>query len=132
VKFILQGGFYIKRTLRIIAIACIFLIAFSTTAFAEPAPPVSSAQIVDAYIGTDGNVYITVQVTGYGDPTAFWDSGLVTDYDSQTIGSPIVTGFYYTYNCGEAIIGTHTFKFSVRSYNYPWNTLSASGTFTIS
>lgn len=120
-----------KRTLRILSVVCILLIAFSTTTFAAPAPPVSSANIIDAYIGTDGNVYIAVQVTGYGSPSATWD-GVTADYDIQTIGKPTVTGFYYTFNCGEATIGSHTFKFSITSHNSPWNTVSLSETFTIS
>ncbi len=122
-----------KRTLRVLSIVCILLIAFSTTAFAEPAPPVSSAQFYDAYIGTDGNVYIAVEVAGYGSSIrATWDGSAINDYDTNYIGKPIVTGFIYTFNCGQATLGSHPFTFSITSLNYPWNTVSLSDTFTIS
>ncbi|WP_024831618.1 DUF4879 domain-containing protein [Ruminiclostridium josui] len=122
-----------KRTLRVLSVVCILLIAFSTTAFAAPAPPVSSAQFYDAYIGDDGNVYIAVEVTGYGSTRrATWDGNTVNDYDIEYIGSSPVTGFIYTYNCGPATIGSHPFTFSITSSNYPWNTVNLSATFTIS
>jgi len=121
-----------KRTFRALSVVLILLVVFSATAFAAPAPPVSQVQITGASINSDGNVYVTVRVTGYGQPFATWDGGQITDYDIQTIGKPTVTGFYYIYNCGKAVKGSHTFKFSIRSFNSPWNTLNVSGTYTIS
>lgn len=83
-----------------------------------PAPQVSSVQVAQAYI-ENGHLMVPVVVAGYGSPTATLNERSITNFTSQTIGKPVVTGFLYTFDCGVATVGTHRFYVSVRSTNFP-------------
>ncbi|RCX19423.1 hypothetical protein DFR58_103168 [Anaerobacterium chartisolvens] len=96
-----------------------------------PAPPVTNVGITNAFI-QNGNVYVEVTVIGYGDQYAYYDSSRVTSYTTVYLGSYEVYGFVYTYNCGPATVGSHSFSFRTTSFNSPWNTMTASATLTIS
>lgn len=99
----------------------------------EPAPPVSSAKVVGAEIKSDGYVYVTVQVAGYGKNIyATYDGMQCTLVSTTPIGRPIVTGFLYEMKCGPATVGSHNFTFRITSTNSPWNTVTTSSVITIS
>lgn len=98
----------------------------------EPAPPITSAVITDILLDdSTGNVYAIVQVTGYGSTYGYIDGSRVNLIDSVTIGSPIVTGFLYLFDCGVLSKGSHTFRYSGTSYNSPWNTVNTQVTFQV-
>lgn len=149
-----------KKITRFITAVLILCLAFSTVAFAaeritvkkvngaqqyfndkfgesgiqtrDPAPPITSATIVDILLDDSNNhVYAIVQVTGYGSAYGYIDGMGVSLVDSAPIGSPVVTGFFYLFDCGVLSSGTHTFRYSGTSYNSPWNTVSAQATFSV-
>lgn len=98
----------------------------------EPAPPITSATILDILLDdSTGNVYAIVQVAGYGSTYGYIDGVRVDLIDVEPIGSPIVTGFLYLFDCGVLSSGSHTFRYSGTSYNRPWNTVSAQATFDV-
>ena len=98
-----------------------------------PAAPVTGLAVSAIKIGTDGYVYVTVAVTGYGKNNyCTWDNMQATLSSTGTDGRPIVQVNYLTYKCGLATIGDHKFYFRTTSCNSPWNTESISGTITIS
>lgn len=98
-----------------------------------PAPPVTGLSISNARIRSDGYVYITVAVRGYGKNNyCTWDNMQATLDKVGTDGKPIVEVNYLTYKCGRATVGEHSFYFRTTSANSPWNTESLSTTFSIS
>lgn len=98
----------------------------------EPAPPITSATIVDILQDTDtGRVYAVVDVVGYGYAYGYIDGVKVELYSSTPVGSPIVTGFRYIFDCGVLSSGTHTFRYSGTSYNRPWNTVNTQVSFPV-
>lgn len=98
----------------------------------EPAAPVSSAKVVGAEIKSDGYVYVTVQVAGYGKNIySTYDGTQCTLASTATIGRPIVTGFLYEMKCAPATVGSHNFTFRITSVNSPWNTVSTSSVITV-
>lgn len=152
-----------KRIFKMLSLAMALVMCFSVTAFAaetngaekheitftegdmvneqdgdvimprEPAAPVSSAKVVGAEIKSDGYVYVTVQVAGYGKNIyATYDGTQCTLASTTTIGRPIVTGFLYEMKCAPATVGSHNFTFKITSVNSPWNTVSTSSVITIS
>lgn len=154
------GGNYMKKISRLITTVLVLCMAFSTVAFAaettsitevndaqayfndkagepgiqsrEPAPPITSATITDILLDdSNGHVYAIVQVAGYGSAYGYIDGTRVTLADSATIGSPVVTGFIYLFDCGVLSSGSHTFRYSGTSYNSPWNTVSTQITFQV-
>ncbi|MBU5477945.1 YolA family protein [Eubacterium sp. MSJ-13] len=102
-----------------------------------PAAAVSSVTIVseEAYINSKGNVIIPVYIVGYGhNEIAKWDATkakYVKDI-TYTRADRVVYAFKQYWNCGKAVAGKHTFKFSTTSINSPWNTVSAIAQFKIS
>lgn len=154
------GDNYMKKISRLITTVLVLCMAFSTVAFAaettsitevndaqayfndkagEPriqlrasAPPITSATITDILLDdSNGHVYAIVRVAGYGSAYGYIDGTRVTLSDSETIGSPVVTGFIYRFDCGVLSSGSHTFRYSGTSYNRPWNTVSTQVTFTV-
>lgn len=98
----------------------------------EPAPPITSATIINILQDTDtGNVYVLVEVAGYGSTFGYLDGSRVPLYKTENIGSPVVTGFVYWFDCGVLSSGTYTFRYSGTSYNKPWNTVNQEITFTV-
>lgn len=150
-----------KKISRLITVVLALCMAFSTVAFAaesemsvtevsdiqmyvsemagevgiqprEPAPPISGATITDILQDTNtGRVYAVVEVTGYGYAYGYIDGTKVELYDSTPVGSPIVTGFIYIFDCGVLSSGSHTFRYSGTSYNRPWNTVNRQVTFNV-
>ena len=79
----------------------------------EPAAPITSATITDILQDTDtGRVYAVVEVVGYGYAYGYIDGTKVELYDSTPVGSPVVTGFIYIFDCGVLSSGSHTFRYS--------------------
>lgn len=96
------------------------------------APAVSSVKVVAANIKSDGYVYVTVQVAGYGKNIYTTYDGIQCTVSSTTsVGSPIVTGFLYEVKCAKAVVGSHNFTFKITSVNSPWNTMSTSSVITV-
>lgn len=150
-----------KKFVRIITLIMILCMSFSTVALAadsvmsvtevsdvqayfqskadgcgiesrQPAPPITSATITDILLDdSTGHVYAIVEVTGYGSTFGYIDGTRVNLVDSATIGSPVVTGFIYLFDCGVLLSGNHTFKYSGTSYNSPWNTVNRQVTFQV-
>ena len=150
-----------KKISRLITVVLALCMAFSTVAFAaepemsvkevsdiqtyvsemagevgiqprEPAAPISGATITDILQDTDtGRVYAVVEVTGYGYAYGYIDGTKVALYDEIPVGSPIVTGFIYIFDCGVLSSGSHTFRYSGTSYNRPWNTVNRQVTFDV-
>ncbi|MDE6234077.1 MAG: hypothetical protein K2M60_12145 [Lachnospiraceae bacterium] len=150
-----------KKISRLLTVVFVLCMAFSTVAFAaepemsamegsdiqlyaseiadevsieprEPAAPLSRATITDIYMDTDtGRVYADVEVVGYGSTFGYINGSRVSLSASKPIGSPIVTGFKFTFDCGVLSSGTYTFRYSGTSYNRPWNTISVEATFTV-
>lgn len=151
-----------KKILKILSLTMIMVMAFSTTAFAAenqsekkvlisditiqseetaekdgiepkaPAAPVTALAVSEAKIGSNGYVYVTVAVTGYGKNNyCTWDGIQATLSSVGTDGKPIVEVNYLTYKCGYATVGEHQFYFRTTSVNSPWNTESISGTITV-
>lgn len=151
-----------KKLRRILAFTFAFVMMFSMTAFAAengsdkgtdikldsvkhsdeegvtpygPAPTVSSVTIEGAYIDGNGDVIVQVYIVGYGhDEVAKWDgvSATLEDEDLITGTGNVVYAFRQYWNCGPAVVGTHTFTYSTTSINFPHNTVSASAQFTVS
>ena len=97
------------------------------------APAVTSVKVVDAQIKSDGYVYVSVQVAGYGKNIHATYDGMQCSVSSTTsVGRPIVTGYIYEVKCAEAVVGAHKFTFEITSINYPWNTVSTSSVITVS
>lgn len=143
-----------KKITRLITVVLALCMAFSTVAFAaepemsvtevsdiqtyvseiagevgiEPrdaAPPITDADIIDILQDTDtGEIYVVVEVVGYGSTYGYIDGTRTDDYTITPVGSPIVTGFIYIFNCGVLSSGSHTFRYSGTSYNRPWNTVN--------
>lgn len=98
----------------------------------EPAPPISGATITDILQDTDtGRIYAVVKVTGYGSTFGYIDGTRVSLYSSTPVGSPVVTGWIYIFDCGVLSSGSHTFRYSGTSYNRPWNTVNRQVTFVV-
>lgn len=98
-----------------------------------PAPAVSSVQVVGATIKSDGCVYVTVNVVGYGKNIYSTYDGMQYYVSSSTpVGSPVVTGYRYEVKCAPATVGNHNFTFRITSVNSPWNTMSTSAVITVS
>lgn len=98
----------------------------------DAAPAISSATIEDILIDDDtGNVYAIVSVTGYGSAYGYIDGASVSLLQSTPVGSPVVTGFVYIFDCGVLSSGSHTFRYSGTSYNKPWNTVNRTATFNV-
>lgn len=150
-----------KKLRRILAFTFAFVMMFSMTAFAaengsdkgtdikldsveysnegvtpyEPAPTVSSVKIEGAYIDGNGDVIVQVYIVGYGhNEVAKWDGVNAKMIDEKLITGTgnIVYAFRQYWNCGPAVVGTHTFTFSTTSINFPHNTVNASAQFTVS
>lgn len=152
-----------KKIRGIISLALVFALCFSTTAFAaendfsdeknelsvtidtsetvenstnptrDPAPAVSSVQAISATIKSDGYVYVTVRVIGYGSNIYSTYDGMQVYVSSSTpLGSPVVYGFDYEVKCAPAAVGNHSFYFRIRSVNSPWNTMDTSETIIVS
>lgn len=145
-----------KKFLKIIPVATILALSFSTNAFAGedtivtinnnefskedklnkemrgPAAPVTDVSIVSASVNTNTGhlfvtVFVTVRVIGYGDQFCWFDGGLVKDFTTKMLGNYEVYSFNYTYNCGVVRPNsTHTFKFQTTPHNSPWNTETVS------
>jgi hypothetical protein len=98
-----------------------------------PAQPVTDISLWNVYIGADNNVYVVVDITGYGNRYVTYDgySSWANLTSIQPIGNPVKT-FRETYNCGLAIVGSHSFYIQSKSANLPWNTMSRTYNFTIS
>ena len=65
-----------------------------------PAPAVSSVKVVAAQIKSDGYVYVTVQVAGYGKNIyATYDGSQCYVSSTTSVGRPIVTGYLYEVKC---------------------------------
>lgn len=150
-----------KKISRIITLVFVLCMAFSTVAFAaesemtlteisgideyissmdgepgiesrEAAPPITSATIFDILQDTDtGRIYAVVDVVGYGYAYGYIDGTRVDLHSSTPVGSPIVTGFRYVFDCGVLSSGTHTFRYSGTSYNRPWNTVNTQASFQV-
>lgn len=150
-----------KKISRFITVVLALCMAFSTVAFAaepemsvtevsdiqmyvsemvgevgiqprEPAPPISGATITDILQDTDtGRIYAVVEVTGYGSTFGYIDGTRVSLYSSTPVGSPVVTGWIYIFDCGVLSSGSHTFRYSGTSYNRPWNTVNRQVTFVV-
>ena len=146
-----------KKISRLVTLVLALCMAFSTVAFAaepemsitevsdiqqyvsekagevgieprEPAAPITSATITDILQDTEtGKIYAVVEVVGYG----YIDGTKVELYDSTPVGSPVVTGFIYIFDCGVLSSGSHTFRYSGTSYNRPWNTVNRQVTFNV-
>lgn len=156
-----NGGKNMKKLAKLITLVMVLCMSFSTVAFAaeptmsvtevsdvqeyfqskatgsgiesrEPAPPITSATITDILLDdSTGHVYAIVEVAGYGSTFGYIDGTRVDLIDSATIGSPIVTGFIYLFDCGVLSSGSHTFRYSGTSYNSPWNTVNRQVTFQV-
>lgn len=75
-----------------------------------PAPAVSSVKVVAAQIKSDGYVYVTVQVAGYGKNIyATYDGSQCYVSSTTSVGRPIVTGYLYEVKCAKAVVGSHNF-----------------------
>lgn len=151
----------LKKIRRALALTLAFVMMFSMTAFAAekdndkgtdikldgieysyegattrgPAPTVSSVKIEGAYIDNSGNVIVQVYIVGYGhNEIAKWDgrSATLADEDLITGTGNVVYAFRQYWNCGPAVVGTHTFTYSTTSINFPYNTVSANAQFTVS
>ena len=151
----------LKKIRRALALTLAFVMMFSMTAFAAekgndkgtgikldnveyshdgvtargPAPTVSSVKIEGAYIDNSGDVIVVVYVVGYGhNEIAKWDgrSATLEDEDLITGTGNVVYAFRQYWNCGPAVVGTHTFTYSTTSINFPHNTVSANAQFTVS
>lgn len=150
-----------KKISRLLTVVFVLCMVFSTVAFAaepemsvteisgieqyvsdmagevgvEPrdsAPPITRAEIVDILQDTDtGRVYAVVDVVGYGYAYGYIDGARVDLYSSTPVGSPVVTGFRYIFDCGVLSSGTHTFRYSGTSYNRPWNTVNVQASFPV-
>ncbi len=97
-----------------------------------PAPAVSSVKVVAAQIKSDGYVYVTVQVAGYGKNIyATYDGSQCYVSSTTSVGKPIVTGYLYEVKCAKAVVGSHNFTFRITSVNSPWNTMSTSSIITV-
>lgn len=148
-----------KKISKLLACALVLCMGFSTVAFAAEdevtveenlqqefsdytneveivplaaAPPITRAAITDIKqeIST-GTVYAYVDVTGYGSTFGYLDGVRVPLSKTTNVGSPVVTGFRYEFNCGVLSSGTYTFRYSGTSYNKPWNTVNLEVTFTV-
>lgn len=98
----------------------------------EPAAPITGATITDILQDTNtGRIYAVVEVVGYGYAYGYINGSKVDLYSSTPVGSPIVTGFVYIFDCGVLSSGSHTFRYSGTSYNRPWNTVSRQVTFNV-
>jgi len=98
-----------------------------------PAIPVSNVQYVGGRIGSNGNVYITMLISGQGSYYATWDGIQVKNYQYVgTIGTNPVTGFYAEFDCGKAYVGNHTFYLKATSFNHPYGWASRTVNITIS
>lgn len=151
----------LRKIRRALALTLAFVMMFSMTAFAAekgtdkgtdikldnveyshdgattrgPAPTVSSVKIEGAYIDNSGNVIVQVYVVGYGhNEIAKWDgkNATLADEDLITGTGNVVYAFRQYWNCGPAVVGTHTFTYSTTSINPPHNTVSANAQFTVS
>jgi hypothetical protein len=151
----------LKKIRRALALTLAFVMMFSMTAFAAekgtdrgtdikldnveyshdgattrgPAPTVSSVKIEGAYIDNSGDVIVQVYVVGYGhNEVAKWDGRTATleDEDLITGVGNVVYAFRQYWNCGPAVVGTHTFTYSTTSINFPHNTVSANAQFKVS
>ena len=97
-----------------------------------PAPAVSSVKVVAAQIKSDGYVYVTVQVAGYGKNIyATYDGSQCYVSSTTSVGKPIVTGYLYEVKCAKAVVGSHNFTFRITSVNSPWNTMSTRSIITV-
>lgn len=98
----------------------------------EAASPITSAVITDVLLDDSNNhVYALVKVMGYGSTFGYIDGMRVDLLKTTTIGSPVVKGFVYWFDCGVLSSGSHTFRYSGTSYNSPWNTVSTQVTFQV-
>ena len=130
-----------KKISRLMTLVLALCMAFSTVAFAaEPEMSVTEVSDIQKYVSemadilqdTDtGRVYAVVEVVEYGYAYGYIDGTKVELYDSTPVGSPIVTGFIYIFDCGVLSSGSHTFRYSGTSYNRPWNTVNRQVTFNV-
>lgn len=126
-----------KRIAKIIALMMVLILSvqmLKLTAYAAPAPAVSSLRISRCYVDrSDSFVYVEVEVTGYGrNEIATYDNYNCQLVSFRTDGRPIVSRHYYLYKCRLAQVGMHTFVFRITSSNRPWNTMSGSWTIRVS
>lgn len=96
---------------------------------AAPAVSSVSVDLQNSYFDDNGNVIIAVYIVGYGySEICKWDGVNATYLKQELISGTdrVVYAFRQYWNCGPAVVGTHTFTFSTISINSPKNTVNYS------